>query len=341
MKQSGFLKYSRSILNRDIQFLNYLLDKITVMAISTRNIWHLRDIIATNESCFKKMRSLKLFPEIMLCPKCNSIMNINIRENSVYIHARCSRNSDHENQNEVDINLLKDTFMYKGKLRLQQYILLLYCFRWKFTYEQSRQECSIQPNIRMSTATICKYFHLFREALELFALQISRTEGKIGGPNTVVEIDETKIGKRKYNRGRLQEGTWILGMLERQSGNIRLIKCPLNKRDQKTLFELIIENVEPNTTIMTDKWKGYSSLSGSFHHLTVNHTYNFIDPLSHASTQQIEATWSSLKRGILRTHTSKEHLSLYLFEYMVRYYCIKKDISLMKSLCQVLRTMRF
>jgi hypothetical protein len=31
-------------------------------------------------------------------------------------------------------------------------------------------------------------------------------------------MDETKIGKRKYNTGRLKEGTWVLGMIDRDAG---------------------------------------------------------------------------------------------------------------------------
>lgn len=51
--------------------------------------------------------------------------------------------------------------------------------------------------------------------VELDSLQHSN---KIDGPGCIVEIDEAKIGKRKYNRGRLVDGHWILGMIERGSG---------------------------------------------------------------------------------------------------------------------------
>ena len=49
----------------------------------------------------------------------------------------------------------------------------------------------------------------------------SRNE-KIGGPGKVVEIDEAKFGKRKYNRGRLIEGRWVLGGIERGTGRMFL-----------------------------------------------------------------------------------------------------------------------
>ena len=35
----------------------------------------------------------------------------------------------------------------------------------------------------------------------------------IGGPNYVVQIDECKIGRQKFHRGRVVEGNGILGMM--------------------------------------------------------------------------------------------------------------------------------
>ena len=40
----------------------------------------------------------------------------------------------------------------------------------------------------------------------------------IDGPGIEVEIDESKFGRRKYNRGRWQEGHWVFGGIERTTG---------------------------------------------------------------------------------------------------------------------------
>ncbi|CAF0967540.1 unnamed protein product [Brachionus calyciflorus] len=131
------------------------------------------------------------------------------------------------------------------------------------------------------------------------------TVGKIGGPGHVVEIDESKIGKRKYNVGRMVEGSWILGMIDLGTeeapnpiGDFRLEICSNNSRDGQTLLALINKHFEKGSTIITDCWKGYNGLEeNGFEHLTVNHNYNFVDPNTFAHTKTVEANWRPLKKN--------------------------------------------
>ena len=67
----------------------------------------------------------------------------------------------------------------------------------------------------------------------------------IGGPNTVVEIDESVFYKTKYHRGRIREHTWVFGMVERGTNSVIMI--PVARRDINTLIPLIIRYIRPGT----------------------------------------------------------------------------------------------
>lgn len=56
--------------------------------------------------------------------------------------------------------------------------------------------------------TITSFFNEFRE---LAADSLTEIEVVIGGEGIIVQIDECKLGKRKYNRGHAVDGAWILG----------------------------------------------------------------------------------------------------------------------------------
>ena len=53
----------------------------------------------------------------------------------------------------------------------------------------------------------------------------------IGGEGKVVQIDESKFGKRKYHRGHHVEGQWVFGGIENDSRKCFLIA--VEKRDSK------------------------------------------------------------------------------------------------------------
>lgn len=48
----------------------------------------------------------------------------------------------------------------------------------------------------------------------------------VGGPGMTVEIDESKFGKRKYNRGRMIDGHWVFGGVERGSNKSFMLVVP-------------------------------------------------------------------------------------------------------------------
>lgn len=137
----------------------------------------------------------------------------------------------------------------------------------------------------------------------------------IGGPGATIEIDESKFGKRKYHRGRIVDGQWVFGMLERETGSVVMV--PVENRTEKTLLELIKKWILPGSTIMSDCWWAYCNLSREgYNHLTVNHSINFTDPISGANTNRIESSWRAAKHHFESSGRRKHFFAGYLAKYM-------------------------
>ena len=75
-------------------------------------------------------------------------------------------------------------------------------------YDDIRLHCQI-GDMQLSTETVADWLSYCHEVcLETVA---SETPQLIGGAGPTVEIDESKFRKRKYNKGRLVEGHWVVG----------------------------------------------------------------------------------------------------------------------------------
>ncbi len=139
----------------------------------------------------------------------------------------------------------------------------------------------------------------------------------IGGPGKIVEIDESKFGKRKYNRGRVTDGHWVFGGIERGTSNAFMVVVP--DRTKQTLIQTYIR---PGTTVISDEWRAYFDVGISgYTHQTVNHSENFIDPVTGAHTQSVEGHWSCTKRMMRKQgvmNTSSNLFPTYLIEFLWR-----------------------
>lgn len=107
-----------------------------------------------------------------------------------------------------------------------------------------------------SQHTITIFYTHFRKLVES---SLEEEDITIGGPNIIVEIDETKLGKRKYNRGHRVEGVWVVVGVERTVER-RVFVVAVENRNAETLNEIIRSHVSAGSIVHTDGWKGYSSL---------------------------------------------------------------------------------
>ena len=158
------------------------------------------------------------------------------------------------------------------------------------------EEWAVQGSI---VTTICvspgsldhpvSFYKALRQCMAEDLLDGSATR-RIGGPGHIIEIDESKFGKRKYNRGRRVVGKWVLGGYCRTTGECFLVECDYNnKRNHHSTAHLAAAHVEPATIILTDKWKGYNALSShGFTNLVVKHRRGFVDPLTGVHTNTCE-----------------------------------------------------
>ena len=194
-------------------------------------------------------------------------------------------------------------------LTLQQVIKLTYY--WVHKYRQD----TVVHELKINCAeTVVDWYNLCREVCSEV---IGNENVKVGGPGKVVEIDESKFGKRKYYKGRRKDGVWVFGGIERDSKNCFL--TTVEDRNADTLIPIIKGNVLPGTTIISDCWKSYSRLSEEgYTHQTVNHSKECVNKETGAHTNTIESTWRAVKTSLPKHGTIKSLYDTYFVEYIFR-----------------------
>lgn len=208
-------------------------------------------------------------------------------------------------------SLFYNSVFTRTHLQINKVVHLIYCWSMEYSCEISAHETGV------TLSTVTNFFQAFRQACQFWLNQ----EGQqpIGGVGYNVEIDESIISKRKNNVGRLLNEIWVFGGVCRETHERFVVR--VDSRDAGTLLPIIQEMILPGTTIHSDGWAAYnriSTLPEGYIHKVVNHSLNFVDPVTGCHTQTIERMWREVKRirrryeGIARVDVDV-HLAEYLW----------------------------
>lgn len=95
----------------------------------------------------------------------------------------------------------KGTWFDNIKISVPQVFYLMYAYANKFSYDRTKKEDFTEGEHCLSSATINDWINYCREAVVTYQKHKEALAGKIGGPGKIVQIDESKFGKPKYNKG--------------------------------------------------------------------------------------------------------------------------------------------
>ena len=239
------------------------------------------------------------------CPECSSGMS---PKTDKYYMYRCKRKNCRKS-----MSIFKNTFFNRSRLTPSKILHITYLWLTKSSTETIR----IQTGISSDTA--CNWLNYLHQLVS-WDIENLQSESKIGGNDVIVEIDESKFGKRKNNRGHHIEGVCVVGGVERTPEK-KLFSVTVPNRDAKTLANIIENNVLPRSIVYTDCWKGYRDedlQEIGITHETVNHSITFVDPVTGVHTNTIEGTWKGIKLRVPPKHRTQQFMKGELMEFIWR-----------------------
>ncbi|XP_049316680.1 uncharacterized protein LOC125779385 [Bactrocera dorsalis] len=292
-------------------------NKLSVSEV--KRMWNISKIFntfQTKESCILFCEEEGLIARGRTCRVNRLPMVLSMTGNSTVGTLRCRKGSC---RMRSGISRSTGTWLENVRIPLPQVFYLMFCYASHWSHDVVRKNSIVRESI-LSSATICDWYNYCREAVVLYQVENQEAVGKIGGPGKKVQIDESKFGKRKFNKGRSVEGHWVLGMIADENDDLRLEVCPDNVRSAEVLIPLIKKHVAPGITISTDCWKAYDGLANhGYEHRKVNHSDpdNPFVAADGTHTQRIESQWRVIKRFFARDN-NPENFADRIFEYVWR-----------------------
>ena len=149
----------------------------------------------TPENCLQYLLDMKILPTHRMCTSCDVLMVLGVCPTTKYGDGYCWTCTTCSKTCSVRVGSILES----SKVTAREFIDML----GQFSYGKNVSVAAQHANVGENT---CR--RLYNEIQERIAEDIA-TRPLIGGPMTVVECDEAKFGKSKYDQGRYVEGSWV------------------------------------------------------------------------------------------------------------------------------------
>ena len=291
--------------SKDLTLIAILIIEDVVIGMSLPTFFKIGSLFVDEGVALRYLESKELLYS-NVCERCGTVGVLRV-DRKVY---RCTRFGCRK-----EWSCLRETFFAKSMLPVNKILFMSYHWLAGAGHDYL---CTIGG---FATHTVTNFLGHLRQ---LVCDSLDEEDCIIGREGIRVELDESKFGKRKYNRGHRVEGVWIFGGVEiTESRKVFLSVVP--KRDTYTLRCLILKHVRRGSIVVTDFWRGYLGIEElGYVHLRVNHSETFVNVESGACTNTIEGNWSALKRKVpIRNRTTNctiTYGSLYGVEFMLLIY---------------------
>jgi transposase-like protein len=265
----------------------------------------------TDETVARAAMEAVLWPTGPVCPRCGTQDKIGVvggesHRPGLYYCGHCKR----------QFTVTVGTIFERSKVPLSKWWLAIHLL---ISSKKGISSHQLHRMLGITYQTAWFMSHRIREAMRDGSL------GPLGGQGSIVEADETYYGEKDDPAERRRPGQrgpvgkrLVVGLVER-GGRVRTFH--VDKANKDTVEGIVRENVDRETTLMTDESNLYPGVGGEFtSHETVCHSAGeYVRDEVHTNT--MDGYWGLFKRGMkgVYQHCGEKHLHRYLAEFDFRY----------------------
>jgi transposase-like protein len=270
--------------------------------------FNITDPIFNDENAAREHLEAQRWPAGPICPHCGVI------DGATKLEGKKHRPGVYQcNSCRKQFTITVGTVFERSKIPLHKWLLATYLLSASKKGMSSHQ---LHRMLGVTYKTAWFMTHRIREAMREPA-----GAGPLGGPNKVVEADETFVGGKAKNRadGKIPTKEAVMALVERD-GRVRSFHVASVKAEN--LRPILTSQLDRSSYLMTDEGTHYTSMGREFGgHGTVNHSIEEYVRGGFWHTNTVESYFAILKRGIFGVyhHVSPKHLKRYVGEFDFRY----------------------